>query len=207
VRSKFLEYDSVVSSLLKPSDGVLVISLGSDTLELGAVGQGRTQQARIVDGLRYLRDGVNVVAGVVVDPAQENGGVVFASALAMARAAFDKVTLYALRAKTVAIAELVFGADFKTRTTPTGAPMYERHGGEWVAAYVDPTIARMIGDNRGAVRLCLKSAAGEYCGACHVSGEKGSIRITQPNAAPKPTSSRRRRTARRAARTSSTRSA
>ncbi|MCP4607018.1 MAG: hypothetical protein GY847_41980 [Proteobacteria bacterium] len=173
VRSKFLEYDSIVSDLLKRSGGVLVVSLGNDSLEPGLVAHGRTQSVRIADGLRYLKEGVHVVAGVVADPAQLDGGPLFSEALQVAVSLFPSVVIYALRAKSGTLGDQFFGNGFQSRTTRNGQLAYEKQGSQYLAAIVHPSIRKMIGKNRGKVRLCLKSGAGTYCGACHVRGGKG----------------------------------
>lgn len=175
LRTKFLEHDTTVANLLKKAGGVLVVSLGNDDLEPGLVTHGRTQEVRIADGLRYLNDGVNVVAGVVMDPAQKNGGPLFEMTLKVAVDTFPRVICYALRAKSQEIGRQLFGDDFETRKAPDGSPAYRYEGSQYIAAYIHPTVQKLINGNNGAVRLCLKSSAGTWCGGCHLPGKRGVV--------------------------------
>ena len=175
IRSKFLVYDVNLSAFLISTNGVLVVSLGNDDLEPGTVAHGRTQAVRIADGLRYLKDGVNVVAGVVMDPAQKNGGPLFEMTLKVAVDTFPRVICYALRAKSQEIGRQLFGDDFETRKAPDGSPAYRYEGSQYIAAYIHPTVQKLIGANDGKVRLCLKSSAGTWCGGCHVPGKRGVV--------------------------------
>jgi hypothetical protein len=194
VRSKFLEYDRKVASRLKKAGGTLVVSLGNDSMEPGTIAHGRQQAIRIADGLSYLRDGVNVVAGIVLDPAQVDGGPLFSPALQVATAMFPKVILYALRAKGKKLAGELFGEDFENRIAPDGSPLYERHGSQYVAAHVHSSILNVISTNNGPVRLCMKSTAGTFCGACHIPGKKGLvIKGGMRKASRAPNGARRRR--------------
>ena len=179
VRSKFLEHDRNVADALIRTSGVVVVSFANESLEPGVIVHGRTQDERAADLERYNADGACGVAGVVCDPAQAYGGPLFEPMLRFAVDRFPRTIIYALRAKSRDIATQCFGNDWETRRAPDGSPTYEHDGNQYVAAYVHPSIAGLIGRvNNGKVRLCLKSAAGTFCGGCHIPGLKGLVART-----------------------------
>ncbi len=178
--TKFLEYDSEISDLLKRTDATLLISLGNDRLEPGAVIHGRTQEVRIFDGLRYGESGVRVVPYVLVDPTVEDGGPWFSDTLKMARKSFGQVQLLPIRIRYRELGEKVLGSwDGVTESGPT---LFGNGNGQKYEVAPDHTrlaigfhrsLSDLISNNSGDVRVCHHNSCGVFCGKCFMTGEKG----------------------------------
>jgi hypothetical protein len=67
VTSKLLEFDQKIADLIIASQGIVHISLGCDTVELGAVLQGATNAIRLERAKQYQQVGCPVLVRIVAD--------------------------------------------------------------------------------------------------------------------------------------------
>ncbi len=184
--TKFLEFDRDIARLLKRSDSSLLVSLGNDRFEPGAVLHGRTQGARIEDGLQYLRAGVRTIPYVLVDATLPYGGKHFESNLKRAWKEFSKIQILPIRLRHVERAKKILGGWHSVIREQEGQLNlfgenenggYEvGNDGTRIAVDIDPSLSQIVGDNDGITRMCHHNSSMEYCGGCFMSGERGFAR-------------------------------
>lgn len=186
--TKFLEFDMNVAELLKKTDSTLLISLGSDELERGAVFHGRTQEARIEDGLKYLESGVRAIPYVLVDATLPNGGNYFKKNLSVAFCEFPRVQILPIRLRHAKRAMKILGGWHGLLQSNCGQRdlfgeedgKYEKGGDRTrIAVVIHPSLANLVGNNCGNMRMCHHNSRKEYCGMCFMSGEEGFARETK----------------------------
>jgi hypothetical protein len=183
--SKFLEYNREVAALLQRSDSTLLVSLGSDELERGAVLHGRTQEARLESARHYLEAGVRVVPYVLIDAALPNGGSLFEKNFNEVTKGdeFAKVQLIPLRLRHSKKAKRMIGG-WHSIVHSENEHMFGCSSGAYcvgndgtrIPEVMDKSIIDLVGDNRGRVRMCSHSPRAEYCGMCFMPGMKGFAR-------------------------------
>ncbi len=183
--TKFLEFDRDVAELLKRTDSTLLVSLGNDELERGAVLHGRTQEARIEDSLKYLEAGARAIPYVLVDATLENGGRYFEKNFKEVLGKFPQMQIIPIRLRHTERAVKILGGWHNLIQTNYGRQdlfghcdgHYEKgNDGTRIAVSIHPSLGNLVGDNGGDVRMCHHSSCREYCGMCFMTGEKGFAR-------------------------------
>ena len=179
--TKFLEFDKEVAKLLKKTDSTLLVSLGSNELEPGAVLHGRTQEARIAEGIKYLEAGIRVVPYVIVDAALPNGGKYFEKNLAEAKEKFPRIQILPIRLRHRERAVKILGGWHDLLKSNTGQlDLFGKPDGKYesggdhtrIAVDIHSSLTDLINNNCGSTRMCHHSSCAEYCGMCFMPGEK-----------------------------------
>ena len=167
VTTKFLEFDPDVAQLLKRTDGVLMPSLGNDSLEVGAVLNGRTQMTRISDGLFYEAAGATVVPFVLTDPTLRDGGPWFKDTIILARLHFSNIQLLPIRLQNRSHAEAIFGGWDISPADPKRRYEADARHRRIPLAY-DKKLMKTVALNTGNIRMCAHNSCASHCGGCFV---------------------------------------
>jgi hypothetical protein len=182
--TKFLEFDKDVAGLLRRTDSTLLVSLGNDELEKGAVLNGRTQDARIADGLRYQGSGVRVVAYPLVDATMEDGGEFFRGSYLKALETFQRVQVLPLRLRHADKAREIMGAWHgltreRSHLLDEASGAYElARDATRIPVIMHSSITDGIGENNDWKRMCADNSCKSYCGKCFMPKEEGIVSLT-----------------------------
>lgn len=178
--TKYPNFDQEIAEAFKRTESVFLLSVDNDELSPGAVRHGFPNARRFEEGLRYLEAGVNAVPYVLVDITQERGGHMFEESFTTAVENFPAVQLLPIRLVKNDLITRILGHKEKILGPKSIGVLGEEMGGyvkmrdnSLLHNFVHTTIAELVGDNDGAVRVCGHTETEVDCGKCFAPGEKG----------------------------------
>lgn len=179
--TKYLEYDNDVANLLKKTNSTLLYSIGWDELEKGPCMHGCDNEFRLEQAVKYREAGVNSNIYLLIDlphpPTKREHDV-----LNFAEKNNIPVQLLPIRIQNKETAPFITGMTWDELRKPSNDPqnymngILEKSGGGYlklgagngrlVAQEKDSFWLRLIGDNKGKMRMCHHDQTETYCGNC-----------------------------------------
>jgi hypothetical protein len=180
--TKYLRFSEQMAKALERADATLLISLGHDSIEPGAVTHGSTQEWRLEQGQLYLRAGVRAVPYMLADPTREDCGPFFADMYRQAKN-FPRVQILPLRFMKRTLADKILGS-WANAIGPRKSDLFGKTVGGFeqqltrnlLHNMVHPTLEAEIGDNDGRIRMCSHNSNDIWCGKCFMPEERGVIK-------------------------------
>lgn len=180
--TKHLRFYREIAELARRTHSSLLFSIGNDSLELGSVSRGFSNEQRFETAKRYLDYGVNTVPYVLVDGILESGGLLFKGNLAKALRLFPKVQLLPVRTRHKSSAHKILGA-WNDVVGQQGQNLFGEHVGGYETARdhtrithdVHSSLSALVKDNNSDVRMCHHNSNANYCGGCFMKGVCGAI--------------------------------